>query len=121
VYFVEDVPHAWLFPRMAAMVHHGGAGTTGAGLRAGVPSIIAPFAADQPAWAERVVKLGVGLRAPSLGKLTAEKLAEAIQLAVTDSALRARAAALRGKIRAEEGVARAIEIIERRAANSGKV
>ena len=47
VFFVDDVPHSWLFPRMAAVVHHGGAGTTGAGFRAGVPSLIAPFAGDQ--------------------------------------------------------------------------
>ncbi len=117
VFFVDDVPHAWLFPRTAAVVHHGGAGATGAGLRAGVPSIITAFVADQPAWAERVAKLGVGPRVPGIKQLTAENLAEAIHFAVTDSTLRARAAALGGKIRAEDGVARAIEIIERHAAH----
>ncbi|MBL8046064.1 MAG: glycosyltransferase family 1 protein [Anaerolineales bacterium] len=116
VFFVEDVPHSWLFPRMAAVVHHGGAGTTGAGLRAGVPNIVTAFAPnDQVAWADVVVKLGVGPRVPSIKKLTAEKLAEAINTAINDSALRARAAALGEKIRAEEGVARAVEIIERHA------
>lgn len=80
-----------VFPRMAAVVHHGGAGTTGAGLRAGVPTIITPFATnDQPVWAERVAALGVGLRLPGIRQLTAEKLAEAIHGAVTDSALRGR-------------------------------
>ena len=103
-------------PRMAAVVHHGGAGTTAAGLRAGVPSLIAPFAADQPAWAERVVKLGVGPPVAGIKRLSAEKLAEAIHMAVTDSGLRARAAALGEKVRAEDGVARAVEIIERHAA-----
>jgi UDP:flavonoid glycosyltransferase YjiC (YdhE family) len=113
VFFVDDAPHKWLFPRMAAVVHHGGAGTTGAGLRAGVPNLIAPFAPnDQPAWAERVATLGVGLRLPGSKKLTAERLAEAIQAAVTDSALRARAAALGEKIRAEDGVGRAVAIVE---------
>lgn len=117
VFFVDDVPHTWLLPRMAAVVHHGGAGTTGAGLRAGVPNLITPFAPnDQPAWAERVATLGVGLHLPGSKKLAAERLAEAIQTAVTDSALRARAAALGERIRAEDGVARAVEIIERYAA-----
>ncbi len=104
-----------LFPRMAAVVHHGGAGTTGAGLRAGVPSIITPFAGDQYAWADLVLKLGVGPRITTVKKLTAEKLAQAINTAVNDSALRARAAALGEKIRAENGVARAVEVIERHA------
>lgn len=120
VFFVDDVPHTWLFPRMAAVVHHGGAGTTGAGLRAAVPNIITPFAPnDQPAWAERVAALGVGLHLPGVKKLTAEKLTDAIQLAVADSALRTRAAALGKKIRAEDGVARAIEVIERYTAEHG--
>jgi UDP:flavonoid glycosyltransferase YjiC (YdhE family) len=116
VLFVDNVAHAWLFPRMAAVMHHGGAGTTGAGLRAGVPSIITPLAGDQVAWADTVMKLGVGPRAPGINRLTAEKLANAIHTAVSDSAMRARAAALGEKIRAENGVARAVEIIERHAA-----
>ena len=53
-------PLRWLFPRVAAVVHHGGAGTTSAGLRAGVPSIIVPFFADQPYWGQRIAELGVG-------------------------------------------------------------
>ena len=117
VFFVDNVPHAWLFPRMAAVVHHGGAGTTGAGLRAGVPNIITPFGGDQVAWADLVVKLGVGPHAPGIKQLTAEKLAEAINSAVNDSALRARAAAFGEKIRAENGIARALEIIERHVAH----
>ncbi len=116
VLFVENIPHDWLFPRMAAVVHHGGAGTTGASLRSGVPTLITPFAGDQASWGERVVQLGVGPRAIGLKQLTAEKLAEAIQVMLTDATLRARAAALGEKIRAEHGVARAVEIIERHAA-----
>lgn len=116
VFVVQDVPHSWLFPRVAAVVHHGGAGTTGEGLRAGVPNIITPFAPnDQMAWAERVVALGIGPRVPGIKALTAEKLAEAINTAVSDSAMRARAAALGEKIRAEDGIAHAVEIIERQA------
>jgi sterol 3beta-glucosyltransferase len=115
VFYVDDVPHSWLFPRMAAVVHHGGTGTTAAGLRAGVPSLITPFMGDQYAWADRVVKLGVGPRTTGIKRLTAGKLAQAIDAAVTDSALRARAAAFGERIRAENGIARAVEIIERHA------
>jgi len=113
IFFVDNVPHDWLFPRMAAVMHHGGAGTTSAGLRAGVPNIVTPFASDQTSWAARVVQLGVGPRAPGIRSLTAEKLAEAINTAVNDSAMRARASALGEKIRSENGIARAVEIIER--------
>jgi sterol 3beta-glucosyltransferase len=116
VLFVDDVPHSWLFPRMAAVVHHGGAGTTGAGLRAGVPSLIASFAADQYHWADRVVDLGVGPRMADAKSLTAEKLAKAIDVGVNDSGMRARAASLGETIRAEHGVAHAVEVIERHAA-----
>jgi sterol 3beta-glucosyltransferase len=115
VYIVEDVPHAWLFPRMAAVVHHGGAGTTAAGLRAGVPSLLAPFAADQFFWAERVSGLGVGPRLPGMRRLTVEALAAGIHTAVTDTALHARAAALGEQIRAEDGLAAAVALIERHA------
>jgi UDP:flavonoid glycosyltransferase YjiC (YdhE family) len=101
---------------VAAVVHHGGAGTTSAGLRAGVPGIVTAFAGDQVAWAERVVQLGVGPRVPGIKALTAEALAAAIQTAVHDSGMRARAAALGGAIRAENGLARAVEIIERHGA-----
>jgi len=116
VFFVDDVPHAWLFPRMAVVVHHGGAGTTSAGLRAGVPGVVIPFGGDQYAWAERVVKAGVGLQAAGIKKLTVEKLAHAIYTAGNDSAMRTRAAALGKRIRTENGIARAVEIIERQAA-----
>jgi len=110
VFAVESVPHDWLFPRMAAVVHHGGAGTTGAGLRAGVPSIIIPFSKDQPFWARRVKALGAG-PAPILRKrLTADRLAHAICVAVTDESIRKRAAELGETIRAEDGVGNAVRV-----------
>ncbi len=112
VMFVDSVPHGWLFPRVGAVVHHGGAGTTGAGLRAGVPQVIVPFGGDQFAWAELIVKAGVGPKTPSIQKLTAEKLAEAIQTSVKDADLRTRAATLGEKIHSEDGLARAVERIE---------
>jgi sterol 3beta-glucosyltransferase len=112
VFPVGSVPHEWLFPRMAAVVHHGGAGTTGAALRAGVPSLVVPFAADQPFWGRRTAELGVGPRPIPRKKLTAERLAEAIRVAVTDPAMRDWSAALGAQIQAEDGVARAVELFE---------
>jgi sterol 3beta-glucosyltransferase len=111
VFVTEAVPHDWLFPRMAAVVHHGGAGTTGAGLRAGVPSIIVPVSNDQPFWGRRVKALGAGPAPIPRKRLTADRLAHAICVAVTDEAIRKRAAELGETIRAEDGVANAVRII----------
>jgi UDP:flavonoid glycosyltransferase YjiC (YdhE family) len=110
---VDDVPHEWLFPRMAAVVHHGGAGTTGAGLRAGVPSILTPLGFDQPFWAGRVAALGVGPAPISRRSMSAPRLATAIAAAVNDGGMRERAAELGERIRAEDGVGRAVELFER--------
>ena len=112
VYMLKSIPHSWLFPQMAAVVHHGGAGTTAAGLRAGVPSIITPFFGDQPFWGQRVAKLGVGPTPIPKKRLTAEKLAEAITQAVTDNAMRQRAAELGEKIRTENGITQAAAFIQ---------
>ncbi len=111
VYMLDAIPFSWLFPRVAAVVHHGGAGTTSAGLRAGVPSIIVPFFGDQPFWGQRVAELGVGPAPILRKKLSADRLAHAIQMAVTDQAMRQRAADLGATIRAENGIARAIDVI----------
>lgn len=113
VFVAEAVPHDWLFPRAAAVVHHGGAGTTAAGLRAGVPSILVPFFGDQPFWGQRVADLGVGPQPIRRAKLTADRLSAAIHAAVSDATMRARAAALGAQIQAEDGVRRAVEVIER--------
>ena len=114
VRYVEEIPYAWLFPRVAAVVQHGGVGTIAEGLRAGVPNIVAPHVIDQFATAHRVAELGVGLRVTSMKKLTASELAPAIDRVLNDSSLRARAAALGGKIRAEpDGVGTAVQVIER--------
>jgi UDP:flavonoid glycosyltransferase YjiC (YdhE family) len=112
VFMVESVPFSWLFPRMAAVVHHGGAGTTAAGLRAGVPSLVVPFFGDQPYWGQRVADLGAGPKPIPRKRLTADRLAEAISQAVTDEAICQRAAELGARIRAEDGIARAVAIIE---------
>lgn len=112
LFLFDAIPHAWLFPRTAAVVHHGGSGTTGAGLRAGAPAVLVPHAGDQTFWARRVVDLGVGPRPIPRRQLTAERLATAIRQAVTDGAMQSRAAALGERIRAEDGVGQAIAIIE---------
>jgi sterol 3beta-glucosyltransferase len=112
IFLLDSAPHTWLYPRMAAVVHHGGAGTTAAGLRAGRPTIIIPHMADQPFWGTRVQALGVGPKPIPRPNLTAENLGEAIRLAATDPNFRERANALGKKIRAEDGVGRAVKLIE---------
>jgi sterol 3beta-glucosyltransferase len=109
---VDYVPHDWLFPRLSAVVHHGGAGTTAAGLRAGVPAVIVPFTADQPFWAWRVHELGVGPKWILRKKLTAEKLAAAIDQAVHDRSMAQRAKVLGRKINAENGLGAAVHLVE---------
>jgi len=105
---VDAVPYDWLFPRIGATVHHGGAGTTGLGLRAGVPAIVVPFTMDQPFWASRVAALGAGPPPIPRAGLTQERLARALQRALGDRAMRERAAALGEQIRSEDGVANAV-------------
>ena len=112
IFMIDSIPHSWLFPRVAAVVHHGGASTTAAGLRAGIPSVIVPFFGDQPFWGRRVAELGVGPNPIPRGKLTSERLANAIQQAVTDKGMHERAASLGAKIQTEDGIARAAEVIE---------
>jgi sterol 3beta-glucosyltransferase len=111
VFMVESVPHSWLFSQVAAVVHHGGAGTTAAGLRAGIPSIVIPFFGDQPFWGQRVAKLGVGPEPIPRKQLTVERLAQAIRTAVTDRGMIRRAADLGAKIQAEDGIANAVAIV----------
>lgn len=112
IFMLDSIPHSWLFPRVAAVVHHGGASTTAAGLRAGVPSIVVPFFGDQPFWGRRVAELGVGPNPIPRSKLTSERLAQALERVHADSDMRQRAAILGEKIRAEDGIARAAEVIE---------
>jgi len=109
---LEAVHHAWLFPRVSAVVHHGGSGTTGAGLRAGVPSVLVPHMGDQPFWAQRVAELGVDPQPIPRRQLTALRLAGAITSAVTDTGIQTRAKSIGEHIRAEDGIGKAIEILE---------
>ena len=109
VFKIDSIPHNWLFPQMAAIVHHGGAGTTAAALRAGVPSIVIPFIVDQPFWGHRVAQLGVGPKPIPKKKLTVERLAAAIRTAVEDQTMGQRAAILGQKIRSEDGIGQAVK------------
>ena len=113
---IDQAPHDWLFPRMAAIVHHGGAGTTAAALRAGKPSVIVPFFGDQPVWARRVYEIGAGARPIPQKKLTADNLANAISNVTGNAEMRRIAEELGEKIRSDNGVDAAVAIIERHAA-----
>jgi sterol 3beta-glucosyltransferase len=119
IFAVDWVPFDWLLPRVAAAVHHGGAGTTAASLRAGVPTIVVPFFLDQFYWGRRVFELGVGPRPILRKRLDAENLATALRVATTDAGMRERAAALGKRIRAEDGVARAVATLERHSKQTG--
>jgi sterol 3beta-glucosyltransferase len=88
LHVVKSVPHTWLFPRVAAVVHHGGSGTTHEGLRWGRPSIVCPLFADQPYFGQRVSQLGVGSQPIAQKHLTAEKLALALEHALSDTVVK---------------------------------
>lgn len=115
---IDSAPHDWLFPRMAAVVHHGGAGTTAAGLRAGKPALVVPFFGDQPFWGRRVHELGAGPKPIPQKKLTVERLSAALVEATTDQAMRERAEGIGRKIRSEDGVSTAVALVEKLAATS---
>ncbi|WP_307651566.1 glycosyltransferase [Streptomyces sp. DSM 42143] len=100
---VGQVAHEWLFPRTAAVVHHAGAGTTAAGLRAGVPAVPTPVYGDQSFWSARLHGLGVSPRAVPFSRLTSDTLADAIRAAVHNPVYRRRARLIAGGIAAEDG------------------
>ncbi|MFD7707889.1 glycosyltransferase [Streptomyces sp. NPDC059786] len=110
---VGDVPHELLFPRVAAVVHHAGAGTSAAALRAGVPSVAVPVTADQPFWAGRLAALGAATAPIPFRSLTAERLADAFDVVVKRQAY-ARAAAIAAQHMAtEDGAGRTLKAVER--------
>ena len=106
-------PYGWLFPRMAAIVHHGGSGTTGFALASGVPSLVVPFVFDQFYWGERTAALCAGPRPVPYRELGVERLAAAIDTAVNDASIRTGAARLGETLRAEDGVGKAVALVER--------
>jgi UDP:flavonoid glycosyltransferase YjiC (YdhE family) len=119
LFVIDTVPFDWLWPRCAAVVHHGGSGATSAGLRAGVPSLAVAFMADQPFWGRRIFELGCGPRPILRKRLTTDRLAAAIEQAVTDQSMRQRAAQFGQRIRSEDGIVRAVQLIEKLAAEPG--
>jgi UDP:flavonoid glycosyltransferase YjiC (YdhE family) len=105
-------PHDWLFPRVSAVAHHGGAGTTAAALRAGIPALIAPFSADQPFWARRVSELGAGPPPVPFSRLTSERLLAGLEAVVSNPAYRQHARQIGDQIRQEDGVAEMVQWLE---------
>ncbi|WP_129311610.1 glycosyltransferase [Streptomyces sp. L2] len=110
---IGEVSHAALFPHMAAVVHHAGAGTTAAGLRAGVPSVPVPIQFDGGFWASRLVGLGVAPAAVPLRGLTVDALSGALARATRDPSYGERAQALGTRVRAEDGVGPVVEAVSR--------
>jgi UDP:flavonoid glycosyltransferase YjiC (YdhE family) len=111
LYLTTGTAHDWLFPQMQAIVYHGGAGTTAASLRAGVPALVVPFIAEQKFWGTQVARIGVGPRPISRMQLTAPRLARALQTLLHNSAMRRRAREIAAHLRYEQGVAQAIQAI----------
>ncbi|WP_410632389.1 glycosyltransferase [Amycolatopsis sp. cmx-4-83] len=108
---VADVPHGWLFPRTAAVVHHGGAGTTAAALRAGVPSLVCPVFSDQPYWGDRVSRLSAGPKPLPLKALDVEVLTARLRELTGNPLFRRGAQYVGARLRAEDGVAHAVSVL----------
>jgi UDP:flavonoid glycosyltransferase YjiC (YdhE family) len=116
---IDYAPYDWLFERMAAVVHHGGSGTSGLAFRSGVPSLVVPFGFDQYYWGDRGAELGVSPELLSFKELNVDDLAARIHAAVTDKSMVEQAELLGKKLRAEDGVARAVEIINKIGEDAG--
>ncbi|MEU7046161.1 glycosyltransferase [Streptomyces varsoviensis] len=121
---IGEVPHALLFPRMSAVVHHCGAGTAAAGLRAAVPTVPVPVTADQPFWASRLATAGAATTPIPFQDLTAAdavpRLAEAIIRATTDPALRAHTARAASRLAAEDGAGAVVKTVDLMAAHGAR-
>lgn len=112
VYAVQSSPHDWILPRCSAVVHHGGSGTVGAGLRAGIPAVVVPFFGDQPSWGKRLNYLGVAPPPIPVRQLTAQNLAAAIRRALDTPSMAQQASQIAATIRSQSGVKRAVDIID---------
>jgi UDP:flavonoid glycosyltransferase YjiC (YdhE family) len=111
VYRLDYAPYGWLFPRMAAIVHHGGSGTTGFALHSGVPSLVVPFAFDQFYWGQRTAELSAGPPPLPFREVSAAALAERITAAISDPLLRNGAKQLGAALGEEDGLGRASQVI----------
>lgn len=110
---IATAPYSWLLPRLTAMIHHGGSGSTGDTLHAGIPGVTVPFGYDQFLWADRLTSIGAAPPPLPVERITAEALADAIRRVTGDEAMRRRAAALGERVRAEDGIGNALRLIER--------
>ncbi|TIA11655.1 UDP-Glycosyltransferase/glycogen phosphorylase [Aureobasidium pullulans] len=112
IYYIGDCPHEWLFPRMAAVVHHGGAGTTACGIRNGIPTLVCPFFGDQPFWGHMIASAGAGPEPLPPRDMTPAKLAEAIRFLIREETSVA-AKAIAALMQDEEGVRSAVDSFHR--------
>jgi sterol 3beta-glucosyltransferase len=113
IYATGFIPHRWLFPRSACIAHHGGAGTTAATFRAGVPMVVVPHFLDQPIWGEYARALGCAGAVIPRNQLSAERLGAAIQRTLSNPRHRQAAASMSVKVNAENGVRAACQLIEK--------
>src|SRR5690606_32584782 len=117
---IDATPHDWLFPKMAAVIHHGGSGTSHSATRAGKPSIVMPFAGDQAFWADRLYRLGVAPPALSPARLSVDGLASAISF-VEQATVAARATSVGQTMAREDGLGTGVMMIERLLAAEGQL
>jgi len=110
---IPSCPHDWLFPRCAAVVHHGGAGTTSVGLRAGKPTIVCAVTGDQPWHGSLIAKKQLGLYAGPISKVTGTSLSKLLVQAVADPTIATNVVSMSQAIAAEDGILRTHELIER--------
>ncbi len=111
IYSLDFVPHDWLFPQLAAVIHHGGAGTMAATIHHAIPAVILPFFGDQPFWSHHYASLGVIPPPIPIKSVTVDRLVHAIEQAIGDTQMRERMKALSERVREEKGVERAVEVI----------
>lgn len=111
IHILQAAPHSWLFPRMAAVIHHGGAGTTHEGLRWGRPTVICPLFLDQPYWGQQIANLGAGATPVPQKSLTVPSLAKAIDQVLQPQVL-SRATEIGESLRSENGCARIADLLE---------
>lgn len=116
IYFADYVPHDWLFDNVRAVVHHGGAGTTAAGLRAGLPTLVVPFGGDQPFWGERVRAIGCGPRPLRRDRMTVDRVTKALIDLTSRPSYAVAAKEVAERLRCETGVITAADLIEQEVA-----
>jgi len=112
IFSAGSIPHSWLLPRCSGIIHHGGFGTTAAGLRAGIPALVIPHVIDQFYWGQRIYELGVGPKPIRRTNLDAKILVEAVARLVQDTRLKITASQLGEQVRSEAGMENAVRLIE---------